>query len=78
MGIKTSFNWKDLEKEILKSVTKNLEMHPEEVLKHHVGETYDAECPHCGRVKVTILSGGKVRCNSCHEISHASVDVKLR
>lgn len=78
MGIKTNFNWKDLEKEIRRSVTNDLKAHPEQVLKQHIGETYDADCPQCGHTKVTIISPGKARCNSCKQIRNVSVDVSWR
>lgn len=78
MKFETSFNWNDLEKDILNYVEKDLAAHPDQVLKHHIEEIYDAECPLCGHTKVTIVSPGKVRCNSCKQIRNVSVDVSWR
>lgn len=68
---------RDLEREIKKTVQKDLQQHPAKVLDNHIGKRVNAKCP-CGGTEVEVLPRGRVRCISCGTISVPTVNLDWR
>ena len=76
MSVKFSFDPKKFERDLKKSITKDLKNHPEQILKNRVGESFEATCPNCGRTNITILANGKGRCNTCNRTMSVDLDIR--
>ena len=75
MSVKFSFNIKDLEKTLKKSIEKDIKEKPEQVLNYHIGDIVQATCPDCGCQEIKIISGGKGTCMQCKHV--AKIDINL-
>ncbi len=78
MSVKFSFDFKNLEKDLMKSIEKDLKKHPEQVLNSHIGENIEATCPKCGCTNIKIVAGGKGKCSQCKHISNIDLNVNWR
>ena len=78
MSIKFSFDLKGLEKELKRSIEKDLQKHPEQVLDDRKGEKIEAMCPKCGCTDIRIIAGGKGKCTQCQGTMKINLDINWR
>ena len=76
MGIKIKTNFKSVDN-ILNDIKKEIEKNPEIFTDQNKGKEIEGSCPICNeKVKMTILLGGKCRCNKCNNDFKLDMNVK--
>ena len=75
MGVKFSFDSKSFERDLKKSIIKDLKKHPEQILNNHIGKPIEGVCHECEGTDIVIISGGKAKCKSCGAIKKIDLDI---
>lgn len=76
MSIKIKSSFKSTES-ILNNIKKEIEKSPEIFTDQNSGKEMDANCQICKeKVTMTIITGGKCRCNKCNNEFKLDLDIK--
>lgn len=78
MAVKISFNTKNFENELKKSIEKDLKKNPEKILDMHTGKPLSSPCPNCGESKLLIDKAGKAKCRACKHTVNINIDLNWK